>query len=243
MDGYRSNYGPAFRTKGRVGPNLADVVSACFVDRTYAYIDPKTTCISLLSSNGSMRQKKMKRSLNWYFRTKPMPPSSETLEDNPYSNDTIYTASIVWDRHSSLSMNGVDSAFLDVGFERYHGKHAYYRSKREAVHAVVIRTLVKTACEWEDDGVDPLWSRRLLPDDVNEDGVRQFGGNKRDHVLLHVQGNSDRLNDKIFGFLQFRSGVRVLSVPRDTNDLTVPWQDFVFNEYPHLSRRSKLTNN
>lgn len=216
------------------------MVSACFVDRTYAYIDPKSTCIALLSETGIFPQRKMKRPVRSYFKTERIPPSSFDSEINPYSNMEIFTAHIHWHRSSSLTMTGTDSALLDVGFQKYHGKFAYYNSTRNALRSVIVRTLVKVACEWEDEGEDPLWSKRLLPADGNQDNVRDFGGNKRDYVVLYQQGNSDRQNDRLFGFLQFRYGKRVLSIPRDSNDWTVPWQDFVFDEYPHLSKRSEL---
>jgi hypothetical protein len=52
-----------------------------------------------------------------------------------------------------------------------------------------------------------------------------------DYVVLYQNGKAGGSGDKMFGVLQFRGGSRVLSIPRDLDDLTRPWQDFFFRDY------------
>lgn len=213
-----------------------DVCGACIEDLTYRHIDLRTTCIAILSTSGKAPQKKMKHPIKTYFRVSRIEdPRSLTSDSSFQGNDAkteglcpyVYTASINWTSSVVLHLHGTTSALTETGFVCYSNRLAYYETREAALRAVIVRTLVKVATERAVPGNDPKWASKLLP-------LKQTMGseeNKRRYVVLYQNGNTDRTNDKLFGFLHERFGKRVLSIPRDYEDLTQPWEDFVFDEY------------
>ena len=166
-----------------------------------------------------MPQHRLKRRIKSYFRIL----SKEFPAIGDGSPCRLYTASINWHTMSALTVRHDDeglSGLRTTGLVRYSEATAYYRSAADALLAVMVRTMVKVAMKREGTGRDPAWAQRLLPRD-------------KLHVVLYQNGNSMGNTDRIFRYLHFRKGIRVLSVPSDSADLTAPWEDFVFADYPY----------
>lgn len=209
-------YQPRVSGRKPMGFRLLDVVGATLEDMTYRHVDLRSTCIAILSSGGVMPQQKMKRRIKSYFR---IHPEKFPLDEPIGGSCTLYTASINWHTMSALTVTPDENPCLcTTGLMRYSSGKAYYRSASDALRAIMVRTMVKVAVKREGTGRDPLWSQRLLPKD-------------RLHVVLYQNGNSKGNTDRIFGYLHFRKGKRVLSIPSDSQDLTSPWEDFTFEAF------------
>lgn len=198
------------------GFKLVDVYGATIEDLTYRHVDLRSTCIEILSPGGKPPTR-LKKPIRSYFQIdkRHFPPAP----DRP--NNIGHTAVIKWQTACSLSVmrGGRPSCLMCTGLLRYWSNTAYYMRPRDALRAVFVKTLVQVAQEREqEDDVDPAWARKLLPTD-------------RQHAVLYQNGSHSGSPDDLFGFLHFRNGDRVLSVPSDTRDLTQPWEDFVFRDY------------
>ena len=212
-----------FNTRG--GRRMSNIISANIDNQTYRRIDLRSLCIAILSKDGKIPSGGLKKQIRKYFRTEAIPLDGEVIDiigdgdliDTPQG----YTASINYHFNSSLLLDGTDSALSDVGFVRYAKRRAYYRTREDAVNAVIIRTLVKFATKTEGTPRDPAWARRLLPDERSNYADTSF-------VALYQNAGA---NDILVGILSFRGRKRVLSIPRRPKDLTAPWQDFLFSEY------------
>lgn len=204
---------------------MSNIISANIDNQTYRRIDLRSLCIAILSKDGKIPSGGLKKQIRKYFRTEAIPLDGEVIDiigdgdliDTPQG----YTASINYHFNSSLLLDGTDSALSDVGFVRYAKRRAYYRTREDAVNAVIIRTLVKFATKTEGTPRDPAWARRLLPDERSNYADTSF-------VALYQNAGA---NDILVGILSFRGRKRVLSIPRRPKDLTAPWQDFLFSEY------------
>ena len=177
--------------------------------------------MDLLSKDGKMPKSGLKYPIKNYFHVQSI--STRKPEDDLAYTNNVFTASIDYNKTSNLAMKCTASGLISNGFVRYYQKMACYKDEASVKHAVIVRTLVKVAAKNDPHGSDPAWTIKLLPDGVS----------RRNHVVLYENGNADHTNERLFGFLQFRMDKRVLSIPRDYNDLTVPWEDFLFDEYPH----------
>jgi hypothetical protein len=203
------------RTTRNGPPSLALVYNACREDGTYRYIEPQSLCLSLLTSNRAMPKKLARKKVSRYFVQ-----HSETVRDGMQ----IWTCQIDGERQSSLKSVNSSTALLDNGLACFHKNTAFYKTKAQALKSVIIRTLVEVATDWEDAFYDPKWAREVLPENTTFAVIYENGG------VLGGHG------DKIFGVLQFKGGHRVLSVPRDEDDLTRPWQEFTFADFGHSNR-------